>query len=92
MASELIGRIACPFECGFGAAHVKRRTDKGEGVPVFAYVYCPACQHTMHTKNNDRSDALVARSTLPVPVPVPVPVLPVAVKNKVDGWVFGGAA
>jgi hypothetical protein len=60
MASKLLGRAVCPLKCGHEAAHVKIKTDKGEGKEAYPYVYCPACGFMGHTKNHQQAAALAA--------------------------------
>jgi hypothetical protein len=54
MASELIGRTACP-ECGFHAAHVKIKTDKPDARP---YRHCPECSAQYFTRSAQQADNL----------------------------------
>jgi hypothetical protein len=57
MASELIGRTACP-ECGFHAAHVKIKTDKEGAHP---YRHCPECGAQYFPRNKQQADDLRAK-------------------------------
>lgn len=78
MASELIGRTACP-ECGFAAAHVKK-SEK------CLYRYCPECGAQYHAKGTRQVDALMAKTRTeggtvpkpakPEPAPKPAPAKP----------------
>ena len=52
MASQIIGRKACP-ECDFGAAHIKR-SEK------CTYRYCPECGATYYAKGAAATQRLVA--------------------------------
>lgn len=54
MASELIGRTACP-ECGFPHAHVKIKTDKEGAQP---YRHCPECSAQYFTRSKLQADNL----------------------------------
>lgn len=54
MASNLIGRCACP-ECGFHAAHVKIKTDKENAHP---YRHCPECGAQYFPRNKAQADQL----------------------------------
>ena len=56
MPSKLIGRVECP-ECGFGAAHVKQKTE-GDTAKL-PYRYCPECGAQYFPK----SEAAAARLT-----------------------------
>lgn len=94
MASELIGRTACP-ECGFHAAHVKIKTDKEGAHP---YRHCPECGSQYFPRNKAQGDALRAKmrpegQNIPPaavaqsePVPVKSDPVPAAPKTKM---VFG---
>jgi hypothetical protein len=57
MASELLGRTACP-ECGFHAAHVKIKTDKEGANP---YRHCPECGSQYFPRNKQQADFLRAK-------------------------------
>jgi len=54
MASELIGRTACP-ECTFHAAHVKIKTDKEGAHP---YRHCPECGAQYFPRNKHQAEHL----------------------------------
>lgn len=60
MASELLGRVVCPVQCGYGAAHVKIKTDKAEGKSAYPYVHCPECGCALHTRSETQARALLA--------------------------------
>lgn len=62
MASKTLGRIACPIQCGFDAAHVKLKTDKAEGKTAFPYVHCPSCGTQLHTKTEEQAGHLLKRT------------------------------
>jgi transcriptional regulator NrdR family protein len=55
MASEIIGRMACP-ECSFHAAHVKIKTDKEGANP---YRHCPDCGAQYFTRTKTQADNLL---------------------------------
>ena len=97
MASELLGRCECP-ECGFGAAHVKIKTDKEGANP---YRHCPDCGAQYFPRNKIQADHLRARvrgSTITKPdtpaekVPNPAPKKEAAIETapaKKTKIVFG---
>lgn len=85
MASDLIGRCACP-ECGFHAAHVKIKTDKEGAHP---YRHCPDCSAQYFTRSTLQAANLrkMMRPATPAPgqTPTPDPVpAPAAAPVKVD--------
>jgi uncharacterized Zn finger protein len=55
MASEIIGRMACP-ECSFHAAHIKIKTDKEGANP---YRHCPDCGAQYFTRTKTQADNLL---------------------------------
>lgn len=80
MASKIIGRTCCPFQCGHDAAHVKIKTDKEPGkAAALPYVYCPGCGMMAHARTERQAHALAAISRpekgneSPVPVQTPTP-------------------
>lgn len=75
MASKTLGRIACPIKCGFEAAHVKLKTDKGEGKTAYPYVHCPSCGFQAHTKDDEQAGFLLAM-TRPEKIDAPAPITP----------------
>jgi len=82
MASGLIGRTDCP-ECGFGAAHVKKKEQDGKR----PYRYCPECGAQYYTRSDAQAAALMAKTrpeaTQAVPV-APEPVAAVIVETAPD--------
>lgn len=90
MASDLIGRMACP-ECDFPHAHIKIKNDKEGAHP---YRHCPECGAQYFTRNQLQASNLRKRmrpegdsGTLIVPVGVkaePLPARPIVdmVKSK----------
>lgn len=58
MASQMIGRRACPW-CEFGSAHVKR-SEK------CLYLYCPECG-AQHYARTERQEADLMKGTRPEP-------------------------
>ena len=71
MASEIIGRAACP-ECGFASAHVKQSAK-------CLFRYCPEC-HTQTFAKSALQQANMRKGMRPVegeaPAPAPVPAAP----------------
>lgn len=63
MASQIIGRSACP-ECGFSAAHVKK-SDKCH------YRYCPECGAQHHARTERQVADLLKKTRLSEPTPTP---------------------
>lgn len=54
MASDMLGRAACP-ECGFASAHIKIKTDKEKARP---YRHCPECGAQYFPRNQRQDDDL----------------------------------
>ncbi|MFZ6748049.1 hypothetical protein [Undibacterium sp. Ren11W] len=77
MASEMLGRSACP-ECGFSSAHIKIKTDKEGAHP---YRHCPDCGSQYFTKNKTQGDLLRSKINSGSAPVVAAPV--VAVENIV---------
>lgn len=71
MASKTLGRIACPIHCGFESAHVKIKTDKGEGKAAFPYVHCPSCGVQLHTKSEEQAQHLLRHTRAEKLAPAP---------------------
>lgn len=61
MASKLLGRCTCPV-CDDDKAHVKIKTDKGEGVEAYPYMHCRECGLQMHTKNRQQAELLLKKT------------------------------
>lgn len=70
MASELIGRMACP-ECDFPHAHVKIKTDKDGANP---YRHCPDCGAQYFARSSRQAENL-RKKMRPEGAPVPAPEL-----------------
>ena len=74
MASQILGRTACPISCGHDAAHVKIKTDKA--TKAHPYVHCRGCGCQLHTKTDEQAAHLLKRTrpeALDAPVPAPTP-------------------
>jgi hypothetical protein len=56
MASDSLGRTDCP-ECGFNAAHVKRKNEEGKR----AYRHCPGCGAQYFPRSADQEKALLEK-------------------------------
>ena len=80
MASELLGRTACP-ECGFKAAHVKQKMDKEGSKP---YRHCPDCGAQYFPRNTLQAENLkkVLRPENPAPEPTPTEPAPTEKRVK----------
>lgn len=75
MASNLLGRSRCPF-CDDEKAHVKIKTDKGEGKDAYPYLHCRECGCQLHAKNRHQAELLLKKTraeNIPAPAPVPDP-------------------
>lgn len=84
MASNLLGRSRCPF-CDDEKAHVKIKTDKGEGKDAYPYLHCRECGCQLHAKNRHQAELLLKKTraenipsapgqtTTPIPDPDPAP-------------------
>jgi hypothetical protein len=57
MASQMLGRCACP-ECGFESAHVKKTEGKETAK---AYRYCPECGAQYFPRSNRQENDLLAK-------------------------------
>lgn len=57
MASQMLGRCACP-ECGFTSAHVKKTEGKETAK---AYRYCPECGAQYFPRSNRQESDLLAK-------------------------------
>jgi predicted RNA-binding Zn-ribbon protein involved in translation (DUF1610 family) len=97
MASELLGRTACP-ECGFAHAHIKIKTDKEGANP---YRHCPDCGAQYFTRSAVQAANLRAQcrpekgaGDVKVPEPVLTPPEPVEIPPKPAkrGFKFGSIA
>lgn len=69
MASKLLGRTRCPL-CDDDKAHVKIKTDKGEGATAYPYLHCRECGCQLHTKSQHQAEKLLGK-TRPENVPTP---------------------
>jgi predicted nucleic acid-binding Zn-ribbon protein len=56
MASASLGRTNCP-ECGFDAAHVKRKEEEGKK----AYRHCPNCGAQYFPRSSDQEKTLLEK-------------------------------
>jgi len=83
MASKLLGRTVCPL-CDCDSAHVKIKTDKGEGKEAFPYLHCRECDTQLHTRKQSQAAHLL-RKTRPEKTDPPVPaVVPAAAPAPAD--------
>lgn len=84
MASQMLGRCACP-ECGFTSAHVKKTEGKETAK---AYRYCPECGAQYFPRSNRQENDLLAKmrseGAKPSNVPDAVTVLPEQEKQPVE--------
>lgn len=88
MASDILGRSACP-ECGFASAHIKIKTDKEGAHP---YRHCPDCGSQYFTKNKNQGDLLRAKIkavAAPVVAAMVTDDVPAAPVEKSQKMVFG---
>lgn len=100
MASNTLGRVACPIGCGHTAAQVKLKTDKEAGKTAYPYVHCAGCGVQLHTRSADQAKHLLAitrpeKGAQDVPAAPPKPerepeATPAPVPAKTAPALFGG--
>jgi len=72
MASQMLGRCACP-ECGFKSAHVKKTEAKET---ARAYRYCPECGAQYFPRSNRQEKDLLDKTRIEAPEAIKPPIAP----------------